>query len=330
MVHYNLIVVGGGLTGVAAAVRAAREGLKVLLVERGGCLGGAISNALVYPFMKHRVTLPDGSVRALSAGIFGEMCRRHREAGGASERGWQPEIFKIILDDMVTEAGVDVLFHNQLVDVSVVDRHLHSIGVAGKSGISRFGADFFIDSTGDGNLMALAGCDHRLGRESDSLCQPMTVCFRMGGVDIEKFKLELPSLTKEYKALQKKGEISNPREDILVFYGVGKDTLHLNTTRVVKYNPVNDAEVSTAGMVGRRQVLEMYNFLCFHSEACREAFIVSIAEEIGIRESRKLRGVHILTGDELRACTRFYRYRKLWDRYPQPGGKRNCSALFPR
>ena len=305
MVHYHLIVVGGGLTGVAAAVRAAREGLKVLLIERTGCLGGAISNALVYPFMKHRATLPDGSMRVLNAGLFAEMCRRHREAGGASERGWQPEIFKIILDEMVTDAGADILFHNQLVDVSINGRRLESVGVVGKSGIRRYSADFFIDTTGDGDLMALAGCDYQLGRMKDSLCQPMTTCFRMGGVDIEKIKDELPRLTEDYNALQEKGVIKNPRENILVFYGLGKDILHLNTTRVIKHNPVNDAELSRAEIEARRQVLEMYNFLCTHSEACKDAFIISIGEEIGVRESRKLRGVHILTGEELTACTRF-------------------------
>ena len=124
MKHYHLIVAGGGLTGVAAAISAAREGLDVLLIERSGCLGGALSGALVYPFMRHSFRQPDGNMRILSAGIFAEMCRRHREAGGASARGWQSEIFKFVLDDMVTEAGVDVLFHNQLIDVKLDGRRI--------------------------------------------------------------------------------------------------------------------------------------------------------------------------------------------------------------
>lgn len=305
MAHYDLIVVGGGLTGVAASVRAAREGLKVLLVERSGCLGGAISNALVYPFMSYATSMPNGKIRDLNAGIFSEMRRRHKDASGTASRGWQPEIFRIILDDMVTEAGVDVLFHNQLVDATVVDRKVQSIRIVGKSGISEYSADFFIDTTGDGDLMAFAGCDYQIGRESDSLCQPMTTCFRLSGVDIPKFQEEKPWLIEKYQELQAKGEIRNPRENILVFYGLGKGILHLNTTRVVKHNPVNDVELSLAEIEARKQVLEMYNFLCTYSEACREASIVSIAEEIGVRESRKLRGVHILTGEELKSCTDF-------------------------
>lgn len=305
MAHYDLIVVGGGLTGVAAAVRAAREGVKVLLIERSGCLGGAISNALVYPFMSFTTVLPDGSTRHLNAGIFTEMCRRHREANGVSSRGWQPEIFRIVLDDMVTSAGVEVLFHNQLIDVTMFGRQVRAIRVAGKAGIREYSADFFVDATGDGDLMAFAGCDYQIGREKDSLCQPMTTCFRLSGVDIPKFQEEKPALIEKYQQLQAQGQIRNPRENILVFYGLGKGVLHLNTTRVVKHNPVNDAELSVAEIEARKQVLEMYNFLCTYSEACRDAAIVSIAEEIGVRESRKLRGVHILTGDELKACTDF-------------------------
>ncbi len=303
--HYDLIVAGGGLTGVAAAVSAAREGLKVLLIEKGGCLGGAMSHALVYPFMKHAMRTPDGTLRVLSAGIFSEMCRRHRELGGTDNGAWQNEIFKIMLDGMVCEAGVEVLFHNRILGATVDGRRLTAVQTVGKSGMAEYTADFFIDATGDGDLMVFAGCDYRLGRESDGLCQPMTTCFRMGGVNLKKFYEESAALLEAYKALQATGEIRNTRENILTFVGLGRDILHLNTTRVVRHNPVDDAELSAAEMEARRQVLEMYHFLRANSEACRDAFIVSVASEIGVRESRKLKGVHILTGEELRACVDF-------------------------
>ena len=305
MKHYDLIVAGGGLTGVAAAVSAARQGLAVLLIEKNGCLGGAMSHALVYPFMKHAMLLPDGRVRYLSAGIFAEMCRRHKEAGGASEDGWQAEIFKIILDDMAVEAGVEVLFHNKLVDVLTDGRRITAVRTAGRQGLCEYRADFFIDTTGDGDLLAKAGCAYQLGRESDSLCQPMTTCFRMGGVDLDLFTKEKPYLLQAYNALQASGEIRNTRENILTFYGLGHHVLHLNTTRVVKHNPISDAEISAAEIEARRQVLEIFSFLRKYSKACEHAYIVSIAPEIGVRESRKLKGVHVLTGQELRDCTVF-------------------------
>ena len=303
--HYDLIVAGGGLTGVAAAVSAAREGLRVLLIEKGGCLGGAMSHALVYPFMKHAMFTPEGKLRLLSAGIFAEMCNRHKDMGGTAGGAWQNEIFKIMLDDMTREAGVSVLFHTLILGATVEGRRLTAVQAVGKGGVTEYTADFFVDATGDGDLMAYAGCEYRLGRESDGLCQPMTTCFRMGGVDLQKFHEEKPALLEQYKALQASGEIRNTRENILTFTGLGKDILHLNTTRVVRHNPVDPADLSAAEMEARRQVLEMYNFLRTHSEACRDAFIVSVASEIGVRESRKLKGVHVLTGEELRACVAF-------------------------
>lgn len=303
--HYDLIVIGGGLSGVAAAVSAAREGLRALLVERAGCLGGAMSNCAVYPFMRHAIKRADGSRRVLSAGIFAEMCRRHREIGGASARGWQPELFKIILDDMVREAGVDVLFHTQLIGAVTEGRQVKAVRLAAKTEILELCAYFFIDASGDGDLIAFTGCDFQLGRESDSLCQPMTTCFRLGGVDLDKYHEDKPRLQEVYKQWQAQGKLRNPREDILSFEKLGEGILHLNSTRVIKHDPTDVFSLSAAETEARRQVLELYQFLQANSEAFAGSFVISIASEIGVRESRKLRGVHILTAEELMNCVDF-------------------------
>lgn len=170
MKRYNLIVVGGGLTGVAAAVAAAREGLEVLLIERTGSLGGAMSNSLVYPFMQYWDKDPaNGKTRCLSAGIFTEMRRRQLEkaagsptdafrsvSGGTDTSAGvsqdtacrdleperfqlEPEYFKLVLDDMVTEAGVDLLFHGTVCRVASEKRILKSVEIYTKSGIFRTG-----------------------------------------------------------------------------------------------------------------------------------------------------------------------------------------------
>lgn len=297
MKRYDLLVVGGGIAGVAAAVSAARQGLTVLIVEKFGCLGGALCNSLVYPFMQHR-TLESGKL--LSDGIFGEIKKRHADYGEAS---W--ETFKFVFDDMVTEAGVDVLFHATVFQIHTDGRTLKAVSVATKSGIVECEARYFLDASGDGELLMMAGCDYQLGRESDGFCQPMTTCFRMSGVDIERFKQEHEELIRLYNQQQQEGRIRNPRENILVFYGQGKDILHLNTTRVVKLNPVDAVEVSRAEMEARRQVWEMFTFLKTHAPSCENAELITIANHIGVRESRKLKGVYILTGDDLRQMVHF-------------------------
>lgn len=305
MSEYNLIVIGGGLSGVAAAVCAAREGLKVLLVERMGCFGGAMSNCSVYPFMKHAIKYADGTKRILSAGIFAEMCKRHRELGGVSERGWQPEIFKIMLDRLVEESSVKVMFHTQLIDVVKEDRKISAVRLLGKHGIFEVTADYFIDASGDGDLMAYAGCEYQLGRESDGLCQPMTTNFRISGVDIEKYKEDKPYLQELFKRFNEEGKISVPRENMLINGNLGEGVLHFNSTRVVKMNPLDSIDLSLAEMEARRQVLEIYNFLRTNSDAFKNSTLVLIAPEIGVRESRKLKGVHVLTADELKQCVDF-------------------------
>lgn len=306
---YNLVVAGGGLSGVAAAVSAAREGLKVMLVEKSGCLGGAISNNLVYPFMPYWTKQKDGddsSKKYLSQGIFKEMKARHdRYVDDCKDHEFNSEYLKIVLDDMTTEAGVDVLFHAVIYDVKTDSRKISSVEITAKAQKITVEADFFVDATGDGELFYLAGCDYQLGRESDSLCQPMTTCFRMSGVDLDLFTEERPRLQVLYKEKQAKGEITNPRENILVFFGVGEDVLHFNSTRVVKLNPTDPFDVSKAEVIARKQIHELITFLKENSNAFHECALISVAVNIGVRESRKLKGVHILTGDELIACTRF-------------------------
>lgn len=298
MKRYDLIVVGGGIAGVAAAVSAAREGISVLLLEKFGSLGGAMSNSLVYPFMSYRVK---GTNRWLtSAGIFTEMRERKEKYNEAS---W--EAFKNVFDDMVTEAGVDVLFHVTAFDAVTEGRQIKSLKVATKSGVMEFAGDFFVDASGDGELIAMTGCDHQLGRESDGFCQPMTTCFRMCGVDVKQFLAEEAELQRLYQQYQSEGKLINPRENLLIFTGVGEGILHFNTTRVIKHDPTDPFDVSRAEIIARRQVMEMVDFMKKNSTAFEHASLVSVANHIGVRESRKLKGVHILTADELKACTIF-------------------------
>ena len=307
MNKYDVIVVGGGLTGVAAAVSAAREGAEVLLVEQSGMLGGAMSVNLVYPFMRYWTKLPGSEeIKNLSAGIFEEMCQRQSSYIPAeNSTRFKPESFQILLDDMVAEAGVQMLFHATLCGANVEGREIKSILLATKAGLMEVSADSYIDATGDGDLMAFAGCQFQLGREADGLCQPMTTIFRMSGVDIEAFKADRPRLKVLYSQFKEEGKIQNPREDILVFFGLGEGILHFNTTRVIKLDPTDPFAVSQAEMIARKQVYEMYRFLKENSTAFKNAAICSTAISIGVRESRKLVGEHVLTVEELKNCTKF-------------------------
>lgn len=307
MEKYNLLVAGGGLTGAAAAISAARRGLRVLLVEKSGSLGGAMSNNLIFPFMPYWTQDPEsGKTKYLSRGIFEEMRLRHMENVWKDHvKHFNSDYFKVLLDEMTDEAGVDVLFHSFVYDVKKEGRKICSVEVATKAGKLEIEADFYIDATGDGDLFYFAGCDFQLGRASDGFCQPMTTCFRVGGVNIDLFKEERKNLQELYVKEQEAGKITNPRENILVFFGTGNDVVHFNTTRVVKLDPTNPVDLSKAEKIARRQIDEMMRFLKTNSKAFEESTVLSVASEIGVRESRKLKGVHVLTADELIACTMF-------------------------
>lgn len=307
MEKYNLLVAGGGLTGVAAAISAARKGLKVLIVEKSGSLGGAMSNNLIFPFMPYWTIDPESNkTKYLSRGIFEEMRLRHMENVWKDHvKHFNSEYFKVLLDEMTEEAGVDVLFHSFVFDVQKEERKICSVDVATKAGSMKIESDFYIDATGDGDLFYFAGCDFQLGRDSDGLCQPMTTCFRVGGVDVDLFKEERKNLQQLYLEEQNTGKITNPRENILVFFGTGNDVVHFNTTRVIKLDPTNPFDLSKAEKIARHQIDEMMHFLKSNSKAFEESTVLSVANEIGVRESRKLKGVHILTAEDLVSCTMF-------------------------
>ena len=145
----------------------------------------------------------------------------------------------------------------------------------------------------------------RLGREPDNLCQPMTLCFRVGNVDVDAFYEGKDSLNEAYKKSLAAGELINPREDILVFRNPAPGVLHFNTTRVVKKDPTDPQDVTEAEIIARRQVLEIYEFMKKYGKGLENSFLMMTAGEIGVRESRMIIGEHVLTEIECKDLTRF-------------------------
>ncbi len=313
MKKYDLIVVGGGLTGIAASVCAAREGMSVLLCEQSGALGGAMTNCLVMPFMRYFETSPEtGERKNLSDGFFTELRARYEKLAPGLDANefrnpelyFNQEIFKLVFDEMISESGAEVLFHAKLCGTKTDGRKVTTARLATTAGIIDVEADYFIDASGDGNLMALSGCEFNLGRETDHLCQPMTLCFRMSGVDVEEFWRVKPQINEKYKSAKAAGEIKNPREDVLCFNWIN-GYIHFNTTRIVKLNPTDPFDVSRAEIEARMQIAEIVKFLKENFECCKNASISSIAADIGVRESRKLVGEYVLSADDLVACRKF-------------------------
>lgn len=304
MKKYDLVVVGGGFAGVAAALAAARAGAKVLIVEKSNCLGGAAVNCLVNPFMPYWTEI-DGKRVELSTGIFKEICNRLDSRQALRGKSFLEEELKYILNEMVIDAHIDLLFHAYIYTTEKLDKYISSIKVATKSGTMCIEANYFIDATGDAQLAYLANCPTVLGRESDHLCQPMTLCFRVGNVDVEKFYASREKLKIAHAQSLTAGELTNPRENILVFKTPIHNVLHFNTTRVVKKNPTSPEEVTEAEVLARRQVYEIYEFMKKHADGLEDSFLMMTAAEIGVRESRMIVGDYVLTEQDCRNCVKF-------------------------
>ena len=307
MQKYDLIVVGGGFAGVGAALSAAREGLKVLLLEKGNCLGGAAAQCLVFPFMRYWTTQPETNEKIwLSSGIFGEIVAEMKKMGFMRDDvHFMEEGLKLLLNRMLLSAGVELLFHSRITEAQTDDGVVKSVTVINPSGLETYAAPYFIDATGNGDLSVLCGAPWHLGREKDQLCQPMTLCFRMAPVDMKKFAEEKPAIQALYKQYQQEGKIKNIREDVLTFVHPTPDVLHLNSTRVVKLNPVNAWDVTRAEIETREQAFELYHFLKENFASCKDSQIISTAMEVGVRESRMIEGDYLLTQEDLKDCKKF-------------------------
>ena len=306
---YDIIVVGGGFAGTAAAICAARRGRKVLLIEKYNCLGGAPAYGLVNPFMPYWTTSEDGKERIdLSRGLFREILQRLEQAGGLHKEDkccFNEEVLKCVLLHMLEESGASVLFQAHVTGAEKENDRLTAVRVSGVSGDHLFSADYFIDATGDANLVFLAGFPYELGRKEDGFCQPMTLCFRLGNVQFQKNPYVFAEVQKLYKKYRAEGRIKNPREDVLLFHTVSKDVLHFNTTRVIRLDPTNVFDVTRAEIEAREQVFELYEFLRENFEEFKDCVLLSTAMQIGVRESRRIVGLHMLTEEEIVACTRF-------------------------
>jgi len=299
--HWDVIVVGGGPGGVPAAVAAARNGARVLLVERYGFLGGMATSALVHPYMKYRV-----GETLLTRGLFEEFVDILLENGAVLEdrAHFDAEPMKWLLDRFVLDSGADLLLHTSAVGVLKKDGDIRAVRVFHKSGIEDLGADLFIDSTGDGDISAWAGAPVEVGRKSDNACQPMTTSFRMANVDVGRMppRDEINRLYDEAKA---RGEVKNPRENVLIFKSVHPDVMHFNTTRVVGRSSLDGWSITEAEIEGRRQVCDMVAFLKKHVAGFEKAYLMKIGPEIGVRESRRVMGRYVLTAEDVLEARHF-------------------------
>jgi len=299
--QHDVLIVGGGTAGVAAAVAAGRNGADALLIERYGFLGGTMTAGLINPFM----TFHAGKEQIIQ-GIFQEMIDRLKGMDGYNERtkAFDAEAMKIVADQMVKEAGVKLLLHTCVIDAMVQENTIRGVEVHNKSGRQAILGKVVVDTTGDGDVAVMAGAPHEKGRKEDGLTQPMTLNFRMGGVDVDKMppRQEINRLFGEAKA---KGEVTIPRENVLWFPTTRKGEIHFNTTRVVKVDGTKAEDLTYAEVEARRQMVELVNFLKGRISGFENAHLLMSGSQIGVRETRRIIGEYVMTGEDIVEARKF-------------------------
>lgn len=327
----DVLVAGGGPAGVTAAVAAARQGARVVLLERLAALGGNLTAGLVNPML----TFHARSGLQIVRGLAQEIIDRLIDAGGSPGHipdpvafvktitPFQPDVFKHVLDRFVLDAGVEVFFHSQVVDVRKVDQRItHVVALAGKQGPVAFAPRVVIDATGDGDVSAFAGEMWTFGRKEDGQAQPMTMMFRMAGVDTEQIRSYVQQHPDQFhkrgagidpsspylgvagyfdavKQAIERGELPPLRDRILFFTGVDPGEVIVNVTRVLGASVMDAKSWSNAETEGRRQVWQYARFLQRYIPGFERSRVIHVGQQLGIRESRLIAGRYVLQADDL-------------------------------
>lgn len=299
----DVLVCGGGPAGICAAVSAARNGADTMLVERYGYLGGMATAGLVFPLM----TRFAGDERIID-GVFQEIIERLDAKGGygGPDRPamFDTEMLKVVADEICIESGVRLLFHTMLCGAEIGNARIDRAVIHNKSGERGIRAGMYVDATGDADLAYLAGVPCEKGREGDHLTQPMTLNFRMAGVDKSRMP-DRNTITEFYLKARAEGRIDCPRNDVLWFVTPREDEIHFNTTRIIRADATNAEDLTRAEIDSRRQVMQYVAFLKSDVPGFENAYLEMTAAQIGVRESRRIVGEYVLTAEDLLSARKF-------------------------
>jgi hypothetical protein len=318
----EVLVVGGGMGGTVAAIAAARAGARTLLVERWGFLGGAATAAAVGQF----VGWETAAGRRMVGGIAEEIVQRLVSLGGSDGHSvftmstghrmdrvcYDPELLKVVLDGMAEEAGVRLLFHAALLGATREGATITQVELLTKGGVAQVAPRIVVDASGDLDLLARAGAAF-LPLEPGEAMQPATAMFRFGPIDLDAFaaipKDHLAALAQRGVA---EGALARAALHASRIEGTRDAWFNIGRTALDATDPL---ALSAAEVEGRRQSLAAARFLAAQVPGCGNGRIVAFAPQIGIRESRRVQGLHVLEEAELRAATTFPD-RIAWGAYP--------------
>lgn len=335
--NYDVIVVGGGTAGCACAYTLGKLGLKTLIIEKNSFLGGTMTSALVTPAMN--------TVSGDNTNFYKELTKRLSKLGGQAtysdgNPGWfNPELLKIVLDEMMSHAKVDVIFDSEIDDIICEKNHIKKVKLNSDILSVYIETKYVVDSTGDCNFSKKLNCNFL--NKNDEF-QPNNLRFIMSGINIKQFSDWIMEFDKDRNVTtsavidgqihlstaytwdtDKKWALRPFFEDAVkkkilkykdtsyfqVFTVPGMfGALAFNTPRIVctpEINPLDPIARSKALQSGRQSILRIANFCKKYLIGFENAYISSIANSLGVRVSRRIKGKYVYTIEDLRSGKEF-------------------------
>lgn len=313
----DVVVLGGGPGGLPAAVAAARAGYKTVVVERYGVLGGLATSCLMGPFFGYAPVegryAPNKQERVdtrdyiILGGIPVELVRRLQKIGGALDDDhidwdairFDPELFKIVCDQICLDAGVKIILHAWAVGTIVENNRIKAVIVESKSGRQVVTGKIFIDGTGDADIAAFAGVKYNKGRKADGLTQSMGTRFRIGNVR-PRTQEEIDEGNALVSEAIKAGRLHCRSTNWVDEVGstIRETELTPDTTRAAG-DGTDVMDLTRAELKIRRDTMEMMDFLKEKVPGFEEAYLIDFPFQVGVRETRQIVGEYQLSDDDV-------------------------------
>jgi hypothetical protein len=297
----DVIVCGAGPAGVAAAITAARGGAKVRLFEWRGCVGGVWTAGLLGYLLDFN---KPGFAQELARKLEERGIRRGKSKGSIT---YEPEGMKLLLEDLLVEAGVKFQLHTRVAAAYRDGRRLQTMVTESKSGREAWRAPVFIDTTGDGDLGALAGCEWEIGEAKDCPCQPMSLNALLVVKDASQLKAMLhdedPKCKDNFLAeIQRAGFFPSYSKPTL--WQIRDNLLLVMMNHEYGIKPFDAAEVTAATVRARSEMNRIVNGLRGLGGIWEGLQLVATAEQIGVRDGRRIRGRYVVTSADVIAGAR--------------------------
>lgn len=307
----DVIVCGGGPAGIGAAIAAARTGAKVHVFENNGCLGGVwTAGQLAWLFEMDQPGITQEITRALDArGARTNICTHNTD-----KYAYDVEAMKLLLDEMLTDAGVTIHLHSRVVSAVRDGRRVDAIVTESKSGREAWRARCFIDATGDGDLSARCGCSFDLGKPGSGALQPFTFMALVTAGDVDALRPFIV-FTDGFIHSSFTGPTSRfltelidagvePSYHASTLFHLRDNLLALMINHEYGVSPINERDVTRATLSGRAEVNRVVNALRKRGGVWKDLLLVATPEQIGTREGRRIHGRYTVTAEDMRGGVR--------------------------